>query len=111
MAVEFDHGAVMGMFGKKRQAALIKTAHKGVSIAALNIGKKDGKEHIDIGTSKNAKTFNDEKNQRIGINDDSFTLDAPVEYDIYLEKRYGIMAKVEDDIKPWLKFYMEEAFG
>lgn len=108
MAVEFNHSEVMNFFGKKRQKAMIQTAHMGVSLAALNVGKKDNKAHIDTGTSKNAKNF---KPQNIGINTDTVIIEAPVTYDVYLERRYGILAKVEDEIKPWFKKFIGEAFG
>ena len=63
---------------------------------------------ISLRASRNAKNF---KPQNIGINTDTVIIEAPVTYDVYLERRYGILAKVEDEIKPWFKKFIGEAFG
>ena len=95
------------------------TAEKGVAIASINMGD-DYTKHVDTGTSSNAKSyvFNDPstgflgklKNTLIPPEKDKVFIIAPMEYDIYLERRFGIMARVKDMIKPYMKEYEEFIF-
>jgi hypothetical protein len=103
MTVEFNHESVMKMFEQKRQKFLTKTGLQGENIASLNVGR-DGKAHIDIGTSKNAKYFGPE-------GDDKVLIYAPLTYDVYLERRYGIMSKTLDELKPYITKFKAEIFG
>lgn len=107
MTVEFNHDAVMSHFKKKRQKTLVQTAHMGVNIAALNVGK-DGKEHVDIGTSRNTKQFSP---KNIGLDDDIIRIEVGQDYDVYLERKFGIMAIAYDKIKPWFNKFLEMNFG
>jgi hypothetical protein len=101
--VEFNHNAVMKMFEQKRQKFLTKTGLQGENIAALNIGR-DGKAHVDTGASKNAKYFKLDGKDKVLIY-------APLTYDVYLERRYGIMAKTEDELIPYMAKFEAEIFG
>jgi hypothetical protein len=107
MTVEFSASATMMKFKSDRQKVLLKTAHMGTTIAALNIGK-DGKEHVDTGASRNAKAF---APHSIDINTDTVKIQTGMDYDVYLERRFGIMARALDEIKPWFSRFMGEAFG
>jgi hypothetical protein len=103
MTVEFNHDAVMRMFEQKRKKFLTKTGLQGENIASLNIGQ-DGKAHIDTGASKNAKYFKLDGKDKVLIY-------APLSYDVYLERRYGIMAKTLDELIPYMAKFEEEIFG
>ena len=97
MSVEFNHDAVMQIFDKKRQVFLTKTAHMGVSLAAVN-------SRVRTGASQNAKQF------KI-IGNDTVRIEAPLSYDVYLERRFGIMKKTEDELIPYMAKFEVEAFG
>ena len=103
MSVEFNHDAVMQMFEKKRLVFLTKTGHMGCSIAALNVGE-DGERHVDTGLSSVSKQF------RI-VSKDTIRIEAPLSYDVYLERRFGIMKKTEDELIPYMEKFEVEAFG
>jgi len=97
MTVEFNHDAVMKLFRSKQKKLLTMTGHQGANLAAIN-------SRVDTGASQSAKRF-EFKDQ------DTIIIEAPLEYDIYLERRYGIMAKTEDQLIPFMARYEEEVFG
>ena len=97
MAVEFNHSEVMKMFEKKRQKFLTRTGFQGVVLAAIN-------SRVDTGLSQSSKQF------RI-IKPDTIRIEAPLSYDVYLERRFGIMAKTEDELIPYMERFEAEAFG
>jgi hypothetical protein len=97
MTVEFNHETVMKMFEQKRQKFLTKTGLQGENLAAVN-------SRVDIGNSKNAKYFGPE-------GDDKVLIYAPLTYDVYLERRYGIMSKTLDELKPYITKFKAEIFG
>jgi hypothetical protein len=103
MTVEFNYESVMKMFEQKRTKFLTKIGLQGENIASLNVGR-DGKAHIDIGTSKNAKYFELDGKDKVLIY-------APLTYDVYLERRYGIMAKTRDELIPYRAKFEAEIFG
>lgn len=103
MTVKMNHSAVMNEFEKKRTVFLTKTGIMGVNIAALNMGK-DGKRHVDTGLSSNAKQFTRTEK-------DTIRLEAPIEYDAYLESRFGILRKSLDELIPFMEKFEAEVFG
>ena len=103
MTVKMNHGDVMREFEKKQTVFLTKTGIMGTNIAALNMGK-DGKTHVDTGRSRVSKQFTRTEK-------DTIRLEAPVEYDAYLESRYGIMARALDELKPFIDKFQAESFG
>lgn len=135
MAVEFNHSEVMKMFEKKREKFLTKTGFQGVVLAAVNSKVKTGLSQsakqfsfTEPGTGHYATT----KNKETGVIEtvtNSFTglgviakgsgavfkdrifIEAPLSYDVYLERRYGIMAKTEDELIPYMEKFEVEAFG
>lgn len=106
MTVNYDPMKVINEFRQKRQKVLIKSAEQCVNIAAEQIGKKDGQVHWDFGTSSNSKDHT-----KVNLNDETVTVYTGTDYDIYLERRYGIMARAYDLIKPYTKSYTEFIFG
>ena len=112
MAVEFNYSGVLNEFKGKRQKALTQTAFMGVNIAAMNVGKIDNKAHIDVGTSKNSKQFHSGTGGKtVGLNDDTIKIETGQDYDVYLERRFGIMARAFDEIKPWFSKFIKDAFN
>jgi len=103
MTVEFNHDEVMKMFKAKRKKLLTLTGHQGVNIAAAQIGE-DGRQHWDIGLSANSKNFE-------FINDETIRINAGTNYDVYLERRFGIMVRMRDILIPYMAKYEEEVFG
>ena len=97
MAVDFNHGEVMKMFEKKRQKLLTKTGFQGVVLAAVN-------SRVDTGLSQSSKQFK-------FVKPDTIHLEAPLSYDVYLERRYGIMAKTKDELIPYMEKFEAEIFG
>jgi len=97
MTVEFNHDAVMKLFRSKQKKFLTMTGHQGANLAAIN-------SRVDTGTSQLAKTFS-----FTGL--ETIIIEAPMEYDVYLERKYGIMAKTEDQLIPFMARYEEEVFG
>lgn len=97
MTVEFNHDDVMRMFEQKRTKFLTKTGIMGENIAAIN-------SRVRTGASKNAKYFKLDGKDKVLIY-------APLTYDVYLERRYGIMAKTEDELIPYMAKFEEEIFG
>lgn len=100
MSVEFNRPEVMQMFESKRKRFLTKTGLMGANIAAVN-------SRVDTGASQNAKQY------RLFPEGDmsKVRIEAPLEYDIYLERRYGIMAKTTDELIPYMARFEEEEFG
>lgn len=103
MSVDFDRDLVKELIDKKRKVFLTKTGHMGEILAAMNIGE-DGRIHIDTKTSSNAKQFRFDGPGRVLI-------EAPLFYDVYLERSYGIMARVRDELIPYMARFEEESFG
>ena len=97
MTVEFNHEAVMKEFEIKQKKFLTKTGFMGVVLAATN-------SRVDTGASQSGKQFKFTAKDKIEIQ-------APLDYDPYLEKRYGILAKTQDQLIPYMARFEEEAFG
>jgi len=104
MTVEFNHEAVMKMYEAKRKKFLTMTGHQGANLAAIN-------SRVDTGTSQSAKSFSfTEPGSKATFKDRVYII-APLEYDIYLERRYGIMVKTEDELIPHMEEYERVCFG
>jgi len=97
MTVDFNHDSVMKMYEAKRKKFLVMTGHQGQNLAALN-------SRVDTGLSQSAKGFK-------LVDDDKVWITTGTDYDIYLERRYGIMKKTEDELKPDIDRYMVATFG
>ena len=97
MSVEFNHAAVMAMFEAKRKKFLTMSGIQGANLAAIN-------SRVDTGASQNAKNYQFKAK-------DTIIIEAPMEYDVYLERRYGIMSKTEHQLIPFMARFEEEVFG
>lgn len=97
MSVDFNHDEVMKMFEKKRKKFLVMTGEMGANLAAIN-------SRVDTGASQSAKRY--EMTAK-----DTVIIEAPMEYDVYLERRYGIMAKTEHQLIPFMAKFEEQIFG
>ena len=106
MTVEFNHEAVMKEFEKKQKKFLTKTGLMGVVLAATN-----SNPYVDTGTSQLAKTFSFKHPESKAKKTDTIYLEAPMDYDPYLENRYGILAKTQDQLIPYMARFEEEIFG
>lgn len=95
--IDFNLNKVTEMFDKKRQKLLIMTGEQGANIAAEN-------SRVDTGASRNAKQY------KI-IDKETIHIEAPLLYDIYLERRYGIMAITQDLLMPYISRYERAVFG
>jgi hypothetical protein len=104
MTVEFNHDAVMRMFEQKRKKFLTKTGLQGENLAVVN-------SRVDTGASKNAKYFSLNDPTTVAKFKDRVFILAPLTYDVYLERRYGIMAKTLDELIPYMAKFEEEIFG
>ena len=104
MTVEFNHEAVMKEFKKKQKKFLTKTGFMGVVLAATN-------SRFAVGTSQLAKTFSFKHPESKAEKTDTIYIEAPLNYDLYLEKRYGILAKTQDQLIPYMVKFEEEIFG
>lgn len=96
MAVEFNHDTVMKMFEQKRKRFLTQTGIMGANLAAIN-------SRVDTGASQNAKQY-----RLVGV--DKVNIEAPMEYDLYLERRYGVLAKTQQQLNPFIRKFEEENF-
>jgi hypothetical protein len=121
MTVEFDRNKLLNMVEKSRKKLLTMVGEQGASLAAMNTHP-----HFDTGASTNAKqyTFTDPnqitpfKNKSdvkkvTGSADDktdTVYIIAPMEYDVYLE-RFGIMARTNHQLRPFIKKFTESIFG
>lgn len=99
MTVEFAKDELIREYGKKRTKFLKASAMMGVALAKLN-----QPPHIDTGASINAKTHSP-------VVGDSVKVSAPLFYDVYLEGRYGIMAKTLDELPAYMEKIEEQYFG
>jgi hypothetical protein len=97
MSVDYNPDEVIQMFKKKQEKLLTKTGFQGVVLAAIN-------SRVDTGLSQNSKKFK-------FVAPDKIWIEAPVFYDLYLERRYGIMAKTQDEIIPYMARFEGEIFG
>jgi len=97
MTVEFNHDNVMKMFEAKRKKFLVMTGEMGANLAAVN-------SRVDTGASQSAKNYQMTAK-------DTVIIEAPMEYDVYLERRYGIMAKTEHQLIPFMTKFEESIFG
>lgn len=103
MTVQFNHDEVMKMFKAKNKKFLTMTGHQGVAMSAEQIGT-DGKQHWDTGASANAKNFQ-------FTSDDTININAGMDYDVYLERKLGIMKRIEDMLIPYMVKFEELVFG
>jgi hypothetical protein len=96
MTVEFNHTEVMQHFEKKRKKFLTMTGEMGASLAAIN-------SRVDTGASQSAKRY--ELTAK-----DTVIIEAPLEYDVYLERKYGVLAKTEHQLIPYMAKFEEDIF-
>lgn len=92
------------MFEKKRQKFLTRTGFQGVVLAAIN-------SRVDTGLSQSAKQFSFKEPGSVASFKDRIFIEAPLSYDVYLERRFGIMAKTEDELIPYMERFERESFG
>lgn len=103
--IDFSVVKTTQMFREKRQKMLVMTAVQAHNLAMLNMGD-DYKKHVDTGASSMAKTVTP-----IRLNSESFQVRTGMDYDIYLERRFGIMRRVADMIYPYAMDYVRFVFG
>ena len=99
MTVEWYGEKVIAEYKNRRKKFLKACGMAGEALAVMN-----QPPHIDTGASVNAKTHK-------LIGDDRVEVIAPLFYDVYLEQRYGIMAKTLDEL-PEIMYQLEgKIFG
>ena len=99
MTVEWYGEKVIEEYKNRRKKFLKASGMAGEALAVRN-----QPPHIDTGASVNAKTHK-------LIGDDRVEIIAPLFYDVYLEQRYGIMAKTLDEL-PEIMYQLEgKIFG
>lgn len=99
MTIEWHGEMVIAEYKKRRKKFLKASGMAGEALAVMN-----QPPHIDTGASINAKTHK-------LIGDDRAEVIAPLFYDVYLERRYGIMAKTLDEL-PEIMYQLEgKIFG
>ena len=99
MTVEWYGEKVLADYNNRRKKFLKASGMAGEALAVMN-----QPPHIDTGASINAKTHK-------MIGDDRAEVIAPLFYDVYLERRYGIMAKTLDEL-PEIMYQLEgKIFG
>ena len=99
MTVEWYGEKVISEYKNRRKKFLKASGMAGEALAVMN-----QPPHIDTGASVNAKTHK-------LIGDDRAEVIAPLFYDVYLERRYGIMAKTLDEL-PEIMYQLEgKIFG
>ena len=99
MTVEWCGEKVIAEYKNRRKKFLKASGMAGEALAVMN-----QPPHIDTGASINAKTHK-------LIGDDRAEVIAPLFYDVYLERRYGIMAKTLDEL-PEIMYQLEgKIFG
>lgn len=99
MTVEWYGEKVLADYKNRRKKFLKASGMAGEALAVMN-----QPPHIDTGASINAKTHKT-------IGDDRAEVIAPLFYDVYLEQRYGIMAKTLDEL-PEIMYQLEgKIFG
>ena len=99
MTVEWYGERVIAEYKNRRKKFLKASGMAGEALAVLN-----QPPHIDSSASINAKTHK-------MIGDDRAEVIAPLFYDVYLEGRYGIMAKTLDEL-PEIMYQLEgKIFG
>ena len=97
MTVEFDRNKLLNIAERNQKKFLVSIGETGASLAAIN-------SRVDTGASQNAKNYQ--------LKDkDTVIVEAPMQYDIYLERRFGIMAKTLHQLKPFIKKFEESIFG
>ena len=97
MTVEWYEEKVIAEYKNRRKKFLKACGMAGEALAVMN-----QPPHIDTGASVNAKTHK-------LIGDDRAEVIAPLFYDVYLESRYGIMAKTLDEL-PEVMYKLERQY-
>lgn len=97
MTVEWYGEKVIEEYKNRRKKFLKASGMAGEALAVRN-----QPPHIDTGASINAKTHK-------MIGDDRAEVIAPLFYDVYLERRYGIMAKTLDEL-PEVMYKLERQY-
>ncbi len=97
MTVELYEEKVLAEYKNRRKKFLKACGMAGEALAVMN-----QPPHIDTGASINAKTHK-------LIGDDRAEVIAPLFYDVYLERRYGIMAKTLDEL-PEVMYKLERQY-
>ena len=97
MTVEWYGEKVLAEYKNRRKKFLKACGMAGEALAVMN-----QPPHIDTGASINAKTHK-------MIGDDRAEVIAPLFYDVYLERRYGIMAKTLDEL-PEVMYKLERQY-
>ena len=97
MTVEWYEEKVIEEYKNRRKKFLKACGMAGEALAVSN-----QPPHIDTGASINAKTHK-------LIGDDRAEIIAPLFYDVYLERRYGIMAKTLDEL-PEVMYKLERQY-
>ena len=97
MTVEWYGEKVLADYKNRRKKFLKASGMAGEALAVMN-----QPPHIDTSTSINAKTHDPK-------GDDTMHIIAPLFYDVYLERRYGIMAKTLDEL-PEVMYKLERQY-
>ena len=97
MTVELYEEKVIAEYKNRRKKFLKACGMAGEALAVMN-----QPPHIDTSTSINAKTHDPK-------GDDTMHIIAPLFYDVYLERRYGIMAKTLDEL-PEVMYKLERQY-
>lgn len=97
MTVEWFEEKVIAEYKNRRKKFLKACGMAGEALAVMN-----QPPHIDTGASINAKTHEPK-------GDDTMHIIAPLFYDVYLEQRYGIMAKTLDEL-PEVMYKLERQY-
>lgn len=114
MTVKFDDRDFMKKFEKKKKAFISSVGHVAVNQAVQS-------SHVDTGLSRNAKHFITTTGESSNFGSeggeipteslkadrprtpDTIKVIAPLEYDIYLERRFGIMKRSLDLVRPQIR--------
>ena len=97
MTVEWFEEKVIEEYKNRRKKFLKACGMAGEALAVMN-----QPPHIDTSASINAKTHEPK-------GDDTMHIIAPLFYDVYLEQRYGIMAKTLDEL-PEVMYKLERQY-
>ena len=114
MSYELNNPLIIKVGKMARKRVLTQVGEMGQSLAAMNTHP-----HIDTGASVNAKQYtwtdpnkitpfkslSDVKDVKgsAKLSNESVYIIAPMEYDIRLERRYGIMARTDHQLRPFIK--------
>lgn len=114
MSYELNKELIKKLGENSRKKILTIIGETGASFAAMNTHP-----HIDTGASVNAKQYTWTHPEQITsfkslsdvkkvtgsakLSNDTVYIIAPMEYDVYLERPYGIMARTDHQLRSYIK--------